>query len=93
MRIALSHRLQRQLEHAPQDLRQQLAEAVKELPRALGQPHRHAGLGVRKIHPRGVFELRLGRECRVVFTQPEKNLVMLHLLGNHNDVQRFLDSL
>jgi hypothetical protein len=32
MRIALSRRLQRQLERAPQDLRQQLADAVKELP-------------------------------------------------------------
>jgi mRNA-degrading endonuclease RelE of RelBE toxin-antitoxin system len=93
MRIALSRRIQRQLEHAPQDLRQQLAEAVKELPRVLGQPHRHAGLGVRKIHRRGVFEMRLGRHCRVVFTQPEKDMVMLHLLGNHDDVQRFLDSL
>ena len=93
MRIALSRRIQRQLEHAPQDLRQQLADAVKELPHALGQPHRHAGLGVRKIHSRGVFEFRLGRQCRVVFTQPEKDMVMLHLLGNHDDVQRFLDSL
>ena len=93
MRIALSRRMQRQLEHAPLDLRQQLAKAVKDLPQALGQPHRHAGVGIRKIHRRGVFELRLGRYCRVVFTQPEKDLVMLHLLGNHDDVQRFLDSL
>jgi len=93
MRIALSRRIQRQLEHAPDDLRRQLADAVKELPHALGQPHRHAGLGVRKIHSRGVFELRLGQRCRVVFTQPEKDMVMLHLLGNHDDVQRFLDSL
>lgn len=93
MRIALSRRIQRQLERAPLDLRQQLADAVKELPQALGQPHRHAGFGIRKIHRRGVFELRLGRQCRVVFTRPEKDLVMLHLLGNHDDVQRFLDSL
>jgi mRNA-degrading endonuclease RelE of RelBE toxin-antitoxin system len=93
MRIALSHRIQRQLENAPQDLRSQLADAVKQLPRMLGQPHRHTGVGVRKIHPSGVFELRLGRQCRVVFTQPEKDMVMLHLLGNHDDVQRFLDSL
>ncbi|HVM62906.1 MAG TPA: hypothetical protein VMV72_18740 [Verrucomicrobiae bacterium] len=93
MRIALSRRMQRQLERAPLDLREQLADAVKEFPQALGQPHRHAGLGIRKIHRRGVFELRLGRQCRVVFTQPEKDLVMLHLLGNHDDVQRFLDSL
>ena len=93
MRIALSHRIQRQLEHAPQDLREQLAVAVKQLPRALGQPHRHAGLGVRKIHRRGVYEFRLGRQCRVVFTLPGKDMAMLHLLGNHDDVQRFLDSL
>jgi mRNA-degrading endonuclease RelE of RelBE toxin-antitoxin system len=93
MKIALSRRIQRQLERAPIDLRQQLAEAVKELPQTLSQPHRHAGLGIRKIHRRGVFELRLSRQCRVVFTQPEKDLVMLHLLGNHDDVQRFLDSL
>jgi len=93
MRIALSRRIQRQLEHAPDDLRRQLSDAVTQLPRVLGQPHRHAGLGVRKIHPHGVFELRIGRQCRVVFTQPEKDMIMLHLLGDHNDVQRFLDSL
>ena len=93
MRIALSRRCRRQLEHAPEDLRQQLASAVTELVATLGQPHRHAGLGVRKIHRRGVFEFRLGRHCRVVFTQPEKDLIMLHLLGNHADVQQFLESL
>jgi hypothetical protein len=81
------------LERAPDDLRQQLTEAVTQLPAALGQPHRHAGLGLRKIHRRGVFEFRLGRDCRVVFTQPEPDLLMLHLLGNHDDVQRFLDTL
>ena len=93
MRIALSRRIQRQLEHAPLDLRQQLADAVKELSKALGQPHRHSGLGLRKVHRSGVYEFRIGRQCRIVFTQPEKDLVMLHLLGNHDDVQRFLDSL
>jgi mRNA-degrading endonuclease RelE of RelBE toxin-antitoxin system len=93
MKIALARRLQRQLEHAPEDLRRQLAEAVTKLPEALGHPHRHAGLGVRKIHRRGIYELRLGRHVRVVFSLPEKNLVMLHLLGNHDDVQHFLDSL
>jgi mRNA-degrading endonuclease RelE of RelBE toxin-antitoxin system len=93
MRIALSRRIQRQLERAPLGLRQQLADAVKELPQALGQPHRHAGLGVRKIHRRGVYEFRLGQDGRVVFTLPEKDAIMLHLLGNHDDVQRFLDSL
>ena len=93
MRIALSRRFQRQLERAPLDLRQQLASAVKELPQVFGQPHRHAGLGVSKIHRRGVYELRLGRQCRVVFTQPEEDMVMFHLLGNHDDVQHFLDSL
>lgn len=85
--------MQRQLERAPEELRRQLAEAVTPLPTALGHPHRHGGLGLRKIHRRGVYEFRLSRDCRVVFTQPAKDLIMLHLLGNHDDVQRFLDSL
>ncbi len=93
MRIALSRRIQRQLERAPDDLREQLAEAVSRLPEAMGNPHLHTGLGLRKIHRGGVFEFRLGRDCRVVFTQPEKGLIMFHLLGQHDDVQRFLDTL
>jgi hypothetical protein len=40
-----------------------------------------------------VFELRLGRQYCVALTQTEKDMVMLHLLGNHHDVQRLIDFL
>ena len=71
------------------DVRQQeLAEAVAQLRETFGRPHVHAGLGVRRLVG-SLFEFRIGRDLRVVF-ELNKGCASLLLLGNHNDVQRFI---
>ena len=50
--------------------------------------HGAMGLGVKKLGP-GVFELRAGLGLRIVYVE-EGSRVMLALLGNHDEVRRFL---
>ena len=37
------------------------------LPSAAGAPHQQAGLGLRKLHPLGIWEARAGIKLRFVF--------------------------
>ena len=46
------------------------------------------GLGLKKLGP-GVFEARAGLGLRIVYVE-EGNRMMLALLGNHDEVRRFL---
>ena len=46
------------------------------------------GLGLKKLGP-GVFEARAGLGLRIVYVE-EGDRVMLALLGNHDEVRRFL---
>lgn len=46
------------------------------------------GLGVEKLWP-GVFEVRAGLGLRIVYVE-EGSRAMLALLGNHDEVRRFL---
>jgi hypothetical protein len=62
------------------------------LPRVLGDPHSHIGLGIRKLHGSGIWETRVGLGLRLVFAQ-EPGLLTLVLVGRHEDVRRFLREL
>jgi hypothetical protein len=71
--------------------REELDLVLQRLSVAFGQPHAHGGLGIRRL--RGdYFECRLGRDLRAVF-KLEGATLMMAMLGNHDDVQRFIKSL
>lgn len=92
MRIALSERFQRDVRGlAPQE-RTAVLDALLALPGALGDPHTHAGLGIRKLHRSGIWEARLGLGLRLVFGL-ETGLLTLVRVGSHDDVRRFLRDL
>jgi hypothetical protein len=57
------------------------------LPQAFGNPHVHAGLGVRKVGK--YFEFRAGLKCRVLFVV-RKGDVVLVTAGNHDEIVRFV---
>lgn len=76
---------------APED-RQRLIDTVLAVPKALGSPHLHAGLGLRKIHPKGVWEVRVDVALRLVFTIIGNDVTFV-LVGNHDEVRRYLKSL
>jgi len=92
MRIALTERFQRAIRGLSPDQRARVFEIILVLPTAMGQPHAHAGIGLRKIHTSGIWEARVGLGLRVVFGFREETLV-LDLVGNHEDIRRYLKSL
>ena len=50
------------------------------------------GLGLRKLHPSGVWEVRVGLSLRALFVL-SKNEAVLLFLGAHDEVKRFLRTL
>jgi mRNA-degrading endonuclease YafQ of YafQ-DinJ toxin-antitoxin module len=64
-------------------------DALLALPRAMGDAHVHAGLGIRKLHASGIWEARVGLGLRIVFTL-EAELLTLVRVGSHDEIRRFL---
>jgi hypothetical protein len=82
--------LLKQLLALGQSQKQACWEAISELPSAFGQPHRHLGLGIRKLRPHS-FECRAGLGLRILFRdQPDG--VHLCFVGTHDEVQKELKS-
>lgn len=92
MKIALTERFQRDVRDLDRLKRASLFEVILALPRAVGDPHVHAGLGIRKLHGSGIWEARLGLGLRLVFSL-EPGLLTLVRVGSHADVQRYLRDL
>jgi len=92
MRIALSERFQRDVRDLDPQERAAVFEALLALPGALGDPHTHAGLGIRKLHRSGIWEARVGLGLRFVFGL-EPNLLSLVRVGSHDEIRRFLKAL
>jgi mRNA-degrading endonuclease YafQ of YafQ-DinJ toxin-antitoxin module len=92
VRIALAEGFQRDVQGLPEAHRQAVFEVILALPRAIGDPHVHAGIGLRKLHPSGIWEARVGRGLRLVFTL-EATLLTLVRVGSHDEVRRYLRQL
>lgn len=92
MRIALSERFQRDVRDLDPQERAAVFEALLALPGALGDPHTHAGLGIRKLHRSGIWEARVGLGVRLVFGL-EPTLLTLVRVGSHDEIRRFLRDL
>jgi len=92
MRIALSERFQRDVRDLDPQARATVFQALLALPVALGDPHTHAGLGIRKLHRSGIWEARVGLGLRLVFGL-EPSVLILVRVGSHEDVRRILREL
>lgn len=92
MKIALTMRFQADATGLDDVARAALLKAILGIPRVLGQPHLHAGLGIRKLHARGIREARVGLGLRIVFVVAE-DLVTLVRTGTHEDIRRYLRDL
>jgi mRNA-degrading endonuclease RelE of RelBE toxin-antitoxin system len=73
--------------HSDTDI-ESIRRSISQLPDAFGAPHRHAGIGIRKLR-KNVYELRVGLKVRVLFTSDENDLVLL-LVGNHDAVAKWV---
>jgi mRNA-degrading endonuclease YafQ of YafQ-DinJ toxin-antitoxin module len=92
MRVALSESFQRDMRGLSDDHRLGVFDTMLSLTRAVGDPHLHAGLGIRKLHASGIWEARVGLGLRVVFAQ-ERGLLTLVRVGRHDEIKRFLREL
>ena len=92
MRVALAESVQRDIRALSESQRLAVFEALLALPRAVGDPHLHEGLGIRKLHASGIWEGRVGLGLRVIFTL-ETNLITLVRVGSHDEIRRYLRQL
>lgn len=72
--------------------RARLFDVVLDLSRVLGSPHLHAGIGLRKVHPSGICEARIGLSLQLVFAV-KKDLVSFVRVGTHDEIRKYLRSL
>ncbi len=90
MRVELRPRFVRQVRRLSRQQQEAVQESLDAVIDGFGQPHLHAGLGIRKLRGRW-FECRAGLEMRLVFLA-QSGVLAFHLAGNHDDVRRFLKS-
>lgn len=92
MRIALTERFQGDARGLEEGQRKPVFDAILALPGAFGAPHLHAGLGIRKLHARGIWEARVGLGLRLVFTVDADTTTLVRI-GTHEEIRRYLKSL
>jgi mRNA-degrading endonuclease YafQ of YafQ-DinJ toxin-antitoxin module len=92
MRIELTERFQRDVRGFDREGRAAVFEALLSLPAAIGDVHRHAGLGLRKLHRSGIWEARVGLGLRIVFTIDREACSFVRA-GTHGEIRRYLRSL
>jgi mRNA-degrading endonuclease YafQ of YafQ-DinJ toxin-antitoxin module len=89
--IFLSDRFRQTVRAYPKPVRVEIGKAIDLLQSSLGHPHRHAGLGIRKLIKHH-FEMRIGLDLRLVF-KAEPDAIILLFAGTHDEVRRFLKQL
>jgi mRNA-degrading endonuclease RelE of RelBE toxin-antitoxin system len=86
--IFLSERFRAIVRDYPKPTRVEIGRAIDLLQASLGDPHRHAGLGIRKLVSR-YFEMRVGLDLRLVFRLDPETISFV-FAGTHDEVRRFL---
>jgi hypothetical protein len=66
----------------------EVARVLAAVQSGFGHPHRHSGLGLRKLAP-DLFECRAGLKLRLVFLA-RKGVLTFDFAGNHEAVQNYL---
>ena len=75
----------------PEETRGKIGLALQRLERDFGHPHRHRGLGIRKLTG-SFFEIRVGLDIRLIFQNRDECLLFV-MAGNHGEAQKFLRGL
>lgn len=89
--VELTARFQREAARLSAAEKELVSAALRELPNAIGRPHIHTGLGIRRL--RGdLFECRAGQRLRVLFFAAPGRLTC-YAIGDHNDVANLIKNL
>lgn len=92
MQVSLTERFRHDFDQLPHKAQQQTIAVIAQLPKAMGAPHRHVGIGLRKLHASGIYEARLGLGLRMIFAVKKQSL-LLHRIGTHDQIRRYLKAL
>lgn len=92
MKILLTERFQKRILKLCLEERAKVFEALLGIPVAMKNPHRHAGIGLRKLHRSGIYEVRIGLGLRIIFAFRKGELI-LAMVGSHDDVRKYLNDL
>ena len=88
IRVLLSERIQKTADKLPPEVRAKASRVIADVAAAFGDPHRHSGLGLRKLAARS-YEIRVHLQWRIVFIYDGKALVAYDVMS-HDDVARWL---
>ena len=89
LRISFDGDFLKQLRLLEREEHQIIGKAINDVSAAWGQPHLHAGTGLRKLREK-IFECRSGLKTRLVFELLADGSLYFHLMGNHDEIRRFL---
>ena len=84
-------RFRRTVRSLPEARQKEIVVALDAMRGAFGHPHRHTGLGIRRLRG-NFFECRAGRDLRLIF-EILPGVLLFHDAGNHDGVQRFMKNL
>ena len=80
--------VQKQLRALPPRERADVVLKLLELGQIFGQPHQHAGTGIRKLQA-DLFECRIGLALRVLF-RASPDALIIRFIGTHDEIQKHL---
>lgn len=86
--IETTRRFRKDFEDLPERDQDAAEDAIAQLQGVIGLPHRHSGIGIRKLAS-NILELRVGLRIRVLF-QPTSQGILLLMVGDHDQVRNFL---
>jgi mRNA-degrading endonuclease RelE of RelBE toxin-antitoxin system len=94
--VYLAEELRAELRSWEKPDRQRVGKLIQSVQENFGKPHLHSGAGIRDLSPKGsqinVYECRIGRGLRLIFTLESASVLYFHTIGNHDHVRRFLKS-
>lgn len=88
IRVLLSERITKTASKLSPQIRSKTAQVISDVGAAFGDPHRHRGLGLRKLAARS-YEIRVHLQLRVVFLHDGSDLIAYDIM-NHDEVARWL---
>jgi len=88
IRVFLGPRLIRSARKLSVETQQQANTAIASVLEHFGDPHRHSGLGLRKLAP-GLWELRVDIQLRIILVQEGDRLNAYDIM-DHDEVRAWL---
>jgi hypothetical protein len=86
--ILLGPRLVRSARKLSPESRRQVEAVLSAVARHFGEPHRHSGLGLRKLAP-DLWECRVDLQRRILFIQEPARLKAYDIM-NHDEIRAWL---